>query len=57
MKAIGVVAMVIGVWLVLWVIGAVIGVVSMPFHAASNSVQTGHDVIDKTINANNAIYN
>jgi len=41
----------------LWLFGMVVGVFSLPFHAASNGVQTAHDVIDKTINADNAIYN
>lgn len=57
MKIIGYLFVFLVTWISLWGIGAVIGVVSMPFHAASNAVQTGHDVIDKTINADNAIYN
>lgn len=57
LKIIGFVALFLGIWFGLWVLGAAIGIFSMPFHAASNAVQTGHDVIDKTINADNAIYN
>ena len=33
------------------------GVITLPIHGAGNLVQTGHDVIDKTINADNALYN
>lgn len=57
LKAIGIIALFLGIWFGLWVLGALVGVFSMPFHAASNAVKTGHDVIDKTINADNAIYN
>lgn len=38
-------------------LGTALGVLSLPFHMASNTVETGHGVIDKTINADNAIYN
>lgn len=41
----------------LWAAGAAIGIVSLPFHAATAGINTAHDVIDKTINADNAIYN
>lgn len=37
--------------------GLAMGVISLPFHAASNGVDTAHGIIDKTINADNAIYN
>lgn len=57
MKIIGYIVVFLAVWFGLWILGAVAGVFSMPFHAASNAIQTGHDVIDKTINADNAIYN
>jgi hypothetical protein len=33
------------------------GIISFPFHMAGNEIQTAHDVVDKTINADNAIYN
>ena len=49
--------MLFGIWIVLWIVGGLFGIISLPFHAAGNAVQTGHDVIDKTINADNAIYN
>lgn len=56
-KLIGVAAALFVAWMIVWGLGAVAGVFSMPFHAAGNAIQTGHDVIDKTINADNAIYN
>lgn len=56
-KVIGYVAVFFVGWFILWGLGAIVGVFSMPFHAASNTVQMGHDVIDKTLNADNAIYN
>lgn len=37
--------------------GMAMGVISLPFHAASNGIDTAHGIIDKTINADNAIYN
>lgn len=52
-----IIAWVLGFLLGFWVIGGLIGIISLPFHAASNTVQMGHDVIDKTLNADNAIYN
>lgn len=57
MRFIGILAVFFVVWIVAWIIGGLIGVFTLPFHAAGNAVQTGHDVIDKTINADNAIYN
>jgi hypothetical protein len=33
------------------------GIISFPFHVAGNEIQTAHDVVDKTINADNSIYN
>ena len=38
-------------------ISAGLGLITLPGHVASNSVQTAHDVVDKTINANNALFN
>lgn len=52
-----IIGLVIAAFLGLWVIGALIGIISLPFHAASNIIDTGHGVIDKTLNADNAIYN
>jgi hypothetical protein len=39
------------------VVGIVGQVIAFPFHVAKNEIQTGHDLVDKTINADNAIYN
>jgi hypothetical protein len=39
------------------VIGIVGQVIAFPFHVVKNEIQTGHDLVDKTINADNAIYN
>ena len=41
----------------LWFLGIAIGILSLPFHTASNLVQTAHDITDQTINADNAVYN
>jgi len=38
-------------------ISAGLGLITLPGHVASNSVQTAHDVVDKTINVNNALFN
>ena len=45
------------VFLVLSFLGIVFGLISMPLHVASNVVSTTHGVIDKTLNADNALYN
>jgi hypothetical protein len=42
---------------VLTVVGSIIGIITLPFHAIGNTIDTGHEVIDKTINADNALYN
>ncbi|MDD3434707.1 MAG: hypothetical protein PHD96_02150, partial [Candidatus Pacebacteria bacterium] len=42
---------------VLWLLAIAVGFISWPFHAISNVQETGHGIIDKTINADNAIYN
>ncbi len=57
MKVFGWVMAGLGCFLLLSFLGFVIGVISLPFHTASNLVQTAHDITDKTINADNAIYN
>lgn len=41
----------------LTVLGFAVGIISLPFHTASNLIQTAHDITDKTINADNALYN
>lgn len=61
MKLIGIIitalAVLFGVGVAFSIIGFVTGVISLPFHAAGNIVDTGHGVIDATLNADNAIYN
>lgn len=52
-----IVAILIGLWLGLWILGGLIGIVSLPFRAASNTLDMGRGVIDKTLTADNAIYN
>lgn len=52
-----IIGIVIGAILLMSVVGIIGGIISLPFHAASNIVDTGHGVIDKTLNADNAIYN
>lgn len=57
MKAFGYVMLSILIVFFLYFIGLLLGVVTLPLHMVSNVVQTDHDIIDKTINADNAIYN
>ena len=57
MKIFGYVMLSIMFFFFLSIIGLVFGVITLPFHAASNIVQTDHDIIDKTINADNVLYN
>lgn len=52
-----VISIIVAIFVGFWLLGMVFGIISLPFHAASNTVQMGHDVIDKTLNADNAIYN
>ena len=47
----------LGLLFVLSIFSLFMGIATLPFHAASNSVNTAHEIIDKTINADNAIYN
>lgn len=57
MKLIGIfIALVIG-FFALWGVGIALGLFTVPWHAAGNIVDTKHDVIDKVVNADNAIYN
>lgn len=57
MKTFGIAVLaIIGIF-VFWGIGILFGIFSLPFHSASNIVDTKHDVIDRTVNADNAIYN
>jgi hypothetical protein len=57
MKIIGIITLIVVGFFVLYGLGILMGLITVPFHSASNIVNTKHDVIDKTVNANNAIYN
>lgn len=57
MKTLGWIFAGCGILLGLTVLGLVAGIISLPFHTATNLVQTAHDITDKTINADNALYN
>lgn len=46
-----------GCIIILPVIFIACSIISLPFHAVSNIGSTAHGVIDKTLNADNAIYN
>jgi hypothetical protein len=39
----------------LWAVGVGVGIFTMPLHQISNRVQTGHDVIDTAVNAQNCL--
>lgn len=45
------------VFVVLSFLGIIFGVLYLPLHIASNVVDTTHGVVDKTLNAENALYN
>lgn len=57
MKALGYIFLTLVVFFLCWLLGLAFGVFSLPFHAASNVVDTSHGIIDRTLNAENAIYN
>lgn len=57
MKTLGYILGCAGLLILLPILGLLFGVISLPFHTASNLVQTTHDITDKTINADNTIYN
>lgn len=50
-------AMLTLLFIVLPIIGLFFGIISLPFHLSSNTIETEHGVIDRTLNADNAIYN
>ncbi|MEN6290482.1 MAG: hypothetical protein ABFD07_00495 [Methanobacterium sp.] len=39
------------------IIGVGLGIITLPWHSVEKQVETGHDVVDKTYTADNAIYN
>lgn len=53
LKALGVLGIFVGVIAV----GFVLKIVFFPVHTASKLIETGYDTVDKTLNADNAIYN
>lgn len=57
LKEIGILGAVIGGLIVLAIGGLILKVVLMPLFGAQKLVQTNYDIIDKTLTADNAIYN
>jgi hypothetical protein len=57
MKTIGAFFVVVGLLVGLMLVGFVAKIVFFPAHVANKEIQTGYDVVDKTLNADNAIYN
>lgn len=57
MKYLGIGVLVVVGFFGLWGLGIAFGLFTVPWHAASNIVDTKHGVIDATVNAQNAIYN
>lgn len=57
MKTIGIIVSVLIGFFVLWGLDIAFGLFTVPFHSASNIVDTKHEVINQTVNADNAIYN
>jgi hypothetical protein len=53
----GVVLAIIVVIIACGTLGVVTGIIDLPFFAANKTVQTAHDVVDKTLDADNVIYN
>lgn len=57
MRIFGYIVLILLLGFLFGLLGMIFGVISLPFHTASNLIQTAHDITDKTINADNAIYN
>lgn len=38
-------------------IGTAAGIITLPYHKLTAQIQTNHDIVDKTYNAENALYN
>ncbi|GAC1413830.1 MAG: hypothetical protein NVSMB66_6420 [Candidatus Doudnabacteria bacterium] len=57
METFGIIVASIVSLLVLGVVGRFISIAMLPVHVIDNTIQTGHDIVDKTINADNALYN
>ena len=48
---------VLGIVILIVIVGFILKIVLFPAKVLENTIQTGYDAIDKTINADNAIYN
>jgi len=57
MKALGYILLIIGVFFGISVAALGLKALFFPLHVAEKEVQLGHDVVDKTLDADNAIYN
>lgn len=57
MKTIGILVLCVVGFFGLWGIGIAFGLFTVPWHSAQNVVDTKHQVIDKVVNGQNAIYN
>lgn len=56
-KILGVLFGFITFFVIILIAGFLIKIVFFPVKVLNNEIQTGYDIVDKTINANNAIYN
>lgn len=52
-----VIAISVGILAGMTILGFALKVILFPVHVAEKEIQTGYDVVDKTLNADNAIYN
>lgn len=57
MRYIGIFFVLVIGFFALWGLGIAIGLFTVPWHSAQNIVDTKHNVIDKVVTADNAIYN
>lgn len=57
MKIIGIVITCIFAFIILGAVGYGLKILFFPVHVLDNEIQTANDTIDKTVNADNAIYN
>jgi membrane-associated protease RseP (regulator of RpoE activity) len=51
------IAIFVGILIGVTILGYALKIVLFPVHVVDKEIQTGYDVVDKTINADNAIYN
>lgn len=57
MKVVGITILVIIVLILLSVVGAALGIITLPWLKLTSQIQTNQDIITKTYTADNAIYN